>query len=103
MTRAPEAIGPTVFAYAALRRGGAPPTIAQAQLGLASNAGARLEAAFCAKVARGGGEAQPRFARHAAHVAAVLAQGGFPSLSERRVGKASPRVGLPLVWPEQRR
>ena len=40
---------------------------------------------FRSRVSRGGGEeAQPRFARHEAHVAAVMAQGGFPSLTERR-------------------
>jgi len=51
-------------------------------------------------VARGAGEAQPRFAHHERHVARVMGQGGFPALTERRVGRNGVHVGLPLIWPE---
>ncbi|MDZ4054270.1 MAG: hypothetical protein U1E24_13585, partial [Phenylobacterium sp.] len=58
--------------------------------------------AFRGQVARGVGEAQPRFAHHDRHVAAVLAEGGFPALTERRIGRNGVQVGLPLTWPEAR-
>jgi hypothetical protein len=86
--------------YAVLRRGGASPLAASAQLALEPRLARRLEMLFRSRVSRGGGEeAQPRFARHEAHVAAVMAQGGFPSLTERRRRGRAPSVGLPLVWP----
>lgn len=74
----------TSKSYAALRHGGAPPWRAQAQLGLKARVAVRLEKMFQAR--RGGSHdpMRPRFARHAAHVAAVLRQGGFPVLPERR-------------------
>lgn len=99
MTSANDLFGPADSAYAALRRGGAPPGVAEAQLALTPRAARQFEAVFRARASRGGEEAQPRFARHDAHVAAVLAQGGFPTLTERRVGKSSMRVGLPMFWP----
>ncbi|HEY3695163.1 hypothetical protein [Phenylobacterium sp.] len=99
MTSASETFGSIESAYAALRRGGAPPGVVRTQLALPAPTAARLEAVFRMRAARGGGEAQPKFARHAAHAAAVMAQGGFPSLTERRVGRSSMRVGLPLIWP----
>ena len=84
------------LAYAVLRRGGAPPVQAKAQLDLAAAAALRLEAAFRAQAP--GGEA-PKFAFHKAHVAAVMAQGGFCAFSERRVGPDGVAVCLPLIWP----
>jgi hypothetical protein len=74
---------PTTLAsksYAALRHGGAPPWLARAQLGLKARVADRLEALFLARH----DSMRPRFARHAAHVAAALEQGGFPVLPERR-------------------
>jgi hypothetical protein len=68
-------------AYAALRQGGAPPAHASAQLGLGRRVSRELETWFRA---RRGGAVRPRFARHERHVAAVLAEGGFPALPERR-------------------
>ena len=61
----------------------------------------RLETLFRARVAKGGGDAQPRFARHDAHVAAVLAEGGFASLTERACPGGGKNLGLPLVWRGQ--
>jgi len=86
--------------YATLRRGGAPPDIAKAQLSIPAGMAARLEGHFRARAARGAGDAElPRFARHEQHVAAVMAQGGFPALTERRCGRDGVRVCLPLLWP----
>jgi len=88
--------------YATLRRGGAPPDLARAQLDLGPATAARLEAIFRALAARGAGDAAlPKFARHERHVAAVMALGGFPALTERRCGRDSMRVRLPLIWPER--
>jgi hypothetical protein len=69
--------------YAALRYQGLPPPRAQAFLGLSGETVARLERLF---LARSGGKVdpmKPRFARHAAHLRAVLAEGGFPVLPGR--------------------
>jgi hypothetical protein len=86
--------------YATLRQGGAPPNSARAQLSIPAHRAARLEAHFRAQAARGMGDVeQPRFARHERHVAAVMAQGGFPALTERRCGRDGMRVCLPLIWP----
>ena len=71
--------------YAALRHGGAPPAHAQAQLGLDRKVGHTLEQLF--RSHRGGGvddPMKPRFARHEAHVRAVLVECEFPVLPERR-------------------
>lgn len=68
-------------AYAALRQGGAPPAHASAQLGVGRRVGRELEAWFRT---RRGGIVRPRFARHDRHVEAVLAEGGYPVLPERR-------------------
>lgn len=70
-------------AYAALRYGGAPPESAQIQLDLATSAAGRLERLFRARAARGADAQRPRFARHAAHVAAVTEAGGYPVLAAR--------------------
>ena len=86
--------------YAALRQIGTPPQRARQQLGLAIGPARRFEAQFCKRLARGAGGPQlPKFARHEAHVAAVLAAGGFWAFSERRVGKDGVAVCLPLVPP----
>jgi hypothetical protein len=67
--------------YAALRQEGAPPWRARSELGLQAAAAARFERLF---QARTGIPGKPRFARHRQHVAAVLAEGGYPVLPERR-------------------
>ena len=67
--------------YSALRHGGAPPARVLAQLGLGRSVAIELERWFCK---RRGGVLRPRFARHDVHVRAVLEQGGFPDLPERR-------------------
>lgn len=41
----------------------------------------------------------PLRADHEAHVDAVMAQGGFSALSERRTPKGEPYACLPLLWP----
>ena len=96
--RSPASLGD----YANLRRGGAAPPQIGALLNLEAGDLTRLERAFRGQVARGVGEAQPRFAHHERHVAAVLAQGGFPALTETRVGRHGVHVGLPLTWPKGR-
>jgi hypothetical protein len=68
-------------AYAALRHGGAPPERARAQLSLGRRQALELEALFRK---RSDFPMRPRFCRHDAHVGAVLAEGGFPVLPERR-------------------
>jgi len=67
--------------YAALRHEGAPPWKARTLLGLPPAAGVRFEKLFQATTGTAG---KPRFARHARHVAAVMAEGGFLVLPERR-------------------
>jgi hypothetical protein len=66
--------------YAVCRLGGAPPEQARAELGLATDAVVRLERLFQARPGGGPDPMRPRYARHERHVAAVLAQGGFPVL-----------------------
>jgi hypothetical protein len=71
--------------YAALRHGGALPSRAAAELRLDRKRAERLESLFQAR--RGGGPddaMKPRYARNGRHVAAVLAEGGYPVLPERR-------------------
>lgn len=70
--------------YAVLRHGGDPPERAVALLGLDPFIGLRLERSFRRRIACRGGELMPRFARHDRHVRAVMAEGGFPVLPERR-------------------
>lgn len=71
--------------YVACRHGGAPPEIARIQLELPAETAVRLETLFQARPGGGGADAlRPRFARHETHVGAVLAQGGYPALPERR-------------------
>jgi hypothetical protein len=71
-------------AYAALRHGGAPACRAAAQLQLDPLRAPRLERLFQAR--RGGGQdpMKPAYARNGRHVVAVLAEGGFPVLPEKR-------------------
>jgi len=83
--------------YAVLRQIGTHPQRAQAELGLDRAAAARLEKVFRRR--RPGGAQLPKFARHDAHVATVMTQGGFWSLSERRLGKGLSCVCLPLTPP----
>ena len=93
---------PTPQDYAALRQTGTSPARARAELDLAPAAARRLERAFRARVARGDGDQQtPKFARHEAHVSAVMAQGGFCAFSERRLAGEGVCVCLPLLWPER--
>lgn len=95
---------PSTQDYAALRQTGTSPARAMAELGLTAAAGRRLERAFRARVARGDGDSQtPKFARNDAHVAAVMAQGGFCAFSERRLLGEGVSVCLPLIWPEPTR
>lgn len=87
--------------YAALRQTGTSPARAKLQLRLEARDAERMERLFRARAARGLGDSQlPKFARHEAHVAAVMAEGGFWSFSERRLGKDISVICLPLVGPK---
>lgn len=101
--KAPKAGLPSLGDYANLRRGGSSAAQAGAFLRMEEKTRRHMERAFRGQVARGAGEAQPRFARHDKHVAAVMGQGGFPALTERRIGRNGVCVGLPLIWPEMSR
>ncbi len=93
---------PTTQDYAALRQTGTSPDRAMAELRLAPGMAWRFERAFRRRTLRPDGDVQsPRFARHEAHVAAVLAQGGFCAFSERRLAGDGVSVCLPLIWPER--
>ena len=99
-TPQPDERAADIAAYEALRRGGAPPTAARTQLSLSPAGALRLETIFSGRASRGAGdEALPKFARHDAHVEAVMAEGGYPALSERRRGKEGACVCLPLTRP----
>jgi hypothetical protein len=50
------------------------------ELGLPADTAERLERLFQARPGGGADPMKPRFARHAAHVRAALAGGGFPAL-----------------------
>lgn len=67
-------------AYAALRQSGAGPVRAREELGLPRMVGMRLERMFLNRQ----GPMRPKFARHAKHVSAVTAAGGYPVMPERR-------------------
>jgi hypothetical protein len=84
--------------YAVLRQSGTQARRAQAELGLTPETGERLERLFRARAARGDSQV-PKFARHDRHVAAVMAQGGFWALSERRIGGDGIVVCLPMIPP----
>ena len=69
-------------AYAVLRHGGASQARARAELALSGAKAQALEALFRVRPpGRGMDAMRPRFARHAEHVAAVTAAGGFPVLA----------------------
>jgi hypothetical protein len=70
--------------YAACRYAGAPPDIVQVELQLPPETAAALERLFRRKPGGGPGAMRPRFARHEAHVRAVVAEGGYPAMPERR-------------------
>ena len=92
---------PSGLDYAVLRQEGLTADKARAQLGLGRFEGRRMERVLQARTQRGAGDSHlPRFARHEAHCAAVMAEGGFWSLSERRIGKDQLVVCLPLVPPK---
>jgi len=72
----------TPSTYAALRYGGASQDRARAELAITPGHARQLEAIF--NVPRPGkllDRMRPRFARHASHVSAVLAAGGYPALT----------------------
>ena len=83
--------------YAVLRQIGTHPDRARVELGLDRAAAGRLEKVFRRR--RPGGAQLPKFARHDAHVAAVMAGGGFWSFSERALGKGLSTICLPLTPP----
>ena len=68
--------------YAVLRHMGSSPEAARAELDLPEATAARYERLFQGRPGRGPDSMRPRFARHGAHVRAVLAQGGFPALED---------------------
>lgn len=70
--------------YAAFRHGGAPPDLVRVQLELPTETAERLERLFHVRPGGGADAMRPRFARHEAHVRAVMAHGGYPVLPERR-------------------
>jgi hypothetical protein len=69
--------------YAALRYEGVPPPRARVALGLTEATASRFEQLFQARPCGGNDPMRPRFARHAVHVTAVMAQGGFPAMPEK--------------------
>ena len=86
--------------YAALRQSGTHPERARVELDLRPGQARRLERVFRARSLRGEGDRQlPKFAHHDRHVRAVMAQGGFWALSERRIGRDGVAVCLPLRPP----
>ena len=70
--------------YAALRYEGVPPPRARETLGLPEATASDLERLFQARPGGGDDPMRPAYARHAVHVKAVMAQGGYPVLPERR-------------------
>jgi hypothetical protein len=68
--------------YAVCRHAGAPRELAAVELALSPDAAEHLERLFRGRSGGGADPMKPGFARHAAHVRAVLAVGGFPVLPE---------------------
>lgn len=90
--------------YAVLRQSGTHPERARIELNLRPGQARRLERVMRARATRGEGDRQlPKFAHHDRHVRAVMAQGGFWALSERRIGRDGVAVCLPLIPPADRR
>jgi hypothetical protein len=90
-----------VHDYVALRQSGTHPERARLELNLRPGQARRLERVMRARALRGEGDRQlPKFAHHDRHVRAVMAQGGFWSLSERRIGRDGVAVCLPLLPPQ---
>ncbi|MFM8938894.1 MAG: hypothetical protein ACKOEY_02530, partial [Phenylobacterium sp.] len=86
--------------YAVLRQSGTHPERARIELNLRPGQARRLEQVMRARATRGEGDRQlPKFAHHDRHVRAVMAQGGFWALSERRIGRDGVAVCLPLIPP----
>jgi len=93
---------PDIHDYAALRQSGTQPWRVASELGLDADQRRRLEAVFLKRAARGAGDRQlPKFARHTAHCAAVMAQGGYPAFSERRTSRGAPVLCLPVTTPTE--
>ncbi|HEX2801383.1 MAG TPA: hypothetical protein VHN73_04920 [Phenylobacterium sp.] len=67
--------------YAVLRQGGTSPTAARSLLDLPTATANRFEQLFQRRPRGGQDPMRPRFARHEAHVAAVMAAGGYPVLA----------------------
>lgn len=80
----PPSPTPIAASYAACRHGGAPPGLACVQLALPAATAAQLERLFLRRASGGANAMRPRFARHAVHVRAVMGEGGYPALRERR-------------------
>ena len=72
--------------YYACRHGGAPPGLVRVELDLLAETADRLERLFRARPGGGADPMRPGFARHGAHVGAVLARGGYPVLAARGRG-----------------
>ena len=90
--------------YAALRQSGTHPDRARTDRARRPGPARRRARGSRARAARGEGDRQlPKFAHHDRHVRAVMAQGGFWALSERRVGRNGTAVCLPLLPPPGRR
>jgi hypothetical protein len=79
----PPSFALVAASYSTSRHGGAPPDLVQVELDLPPETAARLERLFRARPGGGADAMRPRFARHAAHVGAVVALGGYPVLPER--------------------
>ena len=74
----------SLASYAACRHGGAPPELVAVELELPAPIAEKLERLFQRRPGGGGDAMKPRFARHADHIAAVMAEGGYPAIVERR-------------------
>jgi hypothetical protein len=83
--------------YSVLRQTGTPPARARRLIGLGDSAAKELEAAFKVRQRRPGDRERPKFARHDAHVASVLREGGFSAFSERPLGKGMYAICLPMI------
>ncbi len=78
----PDPITLASKSYAALRYEGVPASRARDTLGLAEATADHLERLFQARPGGGDDPMRPRFARHEAHVRAVIRQGGYPAMPD---------------------